>query len=33
MQTTNPFQTILDEIGVVKEILYSLKKEPEIELI
>ena len=32
MQTTNPFQTILDEIGEVKEILYSLKKEPEIEL-
>ncbi|AZA50566.1 DNA-binding protein [Chryseobacterium carnipullorum] len=32
MQTSNPFQTILDELGEVKEILYSLKKEPEIEL-
>ena len=32
MQTTNPFQIILDELGVVKDLLYSLKKEPEIEL-
>ncbi len=32
MQTTNPFQTILDELGEVKDLLYSLKKEPEIEL-
>ena len=31
MQTTNPFQTILDELGEVKDLLYSLKKEPEIE--
>ena len=32
MQTTNPFQTILDELGEVKDLLHSLKKEPEIEL-
>jgi len=32
MQTTNPFQTILDQLGEVKDLLYSLKKEPEIEL-
>lgn len=32
MQTTNPFQTILDELEAVKDLLYSLKKEPEIEL-
>ena len=32
MQTTNPFQTILDELGEVKALLHSLKKEPEIEL-
>lgn len=28
----NPFQTILDEIGEVKELLHSIKKEPDIEL-
>lgn len=32
MQTTNPFQTILDELGEVKQILYSIQKEPELEL-
>ncbi len=32
MQTTNPFQIILDELGEVKDLLYSLKKEPDIEL-
>ena len=32
MQTANPFQIILDELGEVKDLLYSLKKEPEIEL-
>lgn len=32
MLTSNPFQTILDELGEVKDLLYSLKKEPEIEL-
>ena len=32
MQTANPFQTILDELGEVKDLLHSLKKEPEIEL-
>lgn len=28
----NPFQTILDELDEVKQLLYSIKKEPEIEL-
>ncbi len=32
MQTTNPFQTILDEIGEVKQLIHSIKKEPELEL-
>lgn len=32
MQTPNPFQTILDELGEVKQLLYSIQKEPEIEL-
>lgn len=32
MQTSNPFQIILDEIGEVKNLLHSLKKEPELEL-
>ncbi|WNI34724.1 helix-turn-helix domain-containing protein [Chryseobacterium sp. SG20098] len=32
MQTTNPFQTILDELGEIKDLVFSLKKEPEIEL-
>lgn len=32
MQATNPFQIILDELGIVKDLLYSLQKEPEIEL-
>ena len=32
MQTANPFQTILDELSTVKELLYSIKKEPDVEL-
>ncbi|PQA93405.1 helix-turn-helix domain-containing protein [Chryseobacterium piscicola] len=32
MQTTNPFQIILDEINEVKQLLYSIQKEPELEL-
>ena len=28
----NPFQTILDEIGEVKQLIHSIKKEPELEL-
>ena len=32
MQTTNPFQTILDELEELKELIYSIKKEPVIEL-
>lgn len=32
MQTANPFQTILDELGEVKQLLHSIQKEPEIEL-
>ena len=32
MQTINPFETILNEIDEVKKILYSIQKEPEIEL-
>ena len=28
----NPFQTILDEIGEVKQLLYSIQKEPDVEL-
>lgn len=28
----NPFQTILDELGEVKQLLHSIQKEPEIEL-
>ncbi|UOE40314.1 helix-turn-helix domain-containing protein [Chryseobacterium suipulveris] len=29
---TNPFQTILDELDEVKQLLYSIRKEPELEL-
>lgn len=32
MQATNPFQIILDELGEIKDLVNSLKKEPEIEL-
>lgn len=32
MHTINPFKEILDELQEVKEILNSIKKEPEIEL-
>lgn len=28
----NPFQTILNEIGEVKQLIHSIKKEPELEL-
>lgn len=28
----NPFQTILDELGEVKQLLYSIQKEPDVEL-
>lgn len=28
----NPFQTILDELGEVKQLLHSIQKEPELEL-
>ena len=28
----NPFQTILDEIGEVTQLIHSIKKEPELEL-
>ncbi len=29
---TNPFQTILDELEVLKDLLHSIQKEPELEL-
>ncbi|MGS4346270.1 helix-turn-helix domain-containing protein [Myroides odoratus] len=29
---TNPFQIILDELEVLKDLLYSIQKEPEVEL-
>ena len=32
MQTTNPFQPIIDGLEELKELIYSIKKEPEIEL-
>ncbi|MFN3021359.1 helix-turn-helix domain-containing protein [Chryseobacterium sp. TY3] len=32
MQTTNPFQPIMEGIEELKELIYSIKKEPEIEL-
>lgn len=32
MHTYNPFQTILDELGEVKQLLHAIQKEPEIEL-
>ncbi len=32
MQSINPFQTILDELGEVKQLLHSIQKEPELEL-
>ena len=32
MQAVNPFQVILDELGVIKELVHSIKKEPELEL-
>lgn len=32
MQTTTPFQVILDELRELKDLVISLKKEPEIEL-
>ena len=32
MQTTNPFQPIMDGLEELKELIYSIKKEPVIEL-
>ena len=32
MQTTNTFQPIMDGLEELKELIYSIKKEPEIEL-
>ena len=32
MQAANPFQIILDELVEVKQLLYSIQKEPELEL-
>lgn len=32
MQTTNPFHSILNELLEVKELLYSIKDKPELEL-
>ena len=32
MQTTNPFQPIMEGIEELKDLIYSIKKEPEIEL-
>ena len=32
MQTTNPFQPIMDGLEELKELIYSIKKEPDIEL-
>ena len=32
MQTTNPFQPIMEGIEELKELIYSIKKELEIEL-
>ena len=32
MQTTNPFQPIMDGLEELKELIYSIKKEPELEL-
>ena len=32
MQTVNPFQPIMEGIEELKELIYSIKKEPEIEL-
>ncbi|CEN39307.1 helix-turn-helix domain-containing protein [Capnocytophaga cynodegmi] len=32
MQITNPFQAIFDELEEVKRILYSIQKQPELEL-
>ena len=32
MQTVNPFQPIMDGLEELKELIYSIKKEPEIEL-
>ena len=32
MQTTNPFQPIMEGIEELKELIYSIKKEPGIEL-
>lgn len=32
MQTTNPFQPIMEGIEELKELIYSIKNEPEIEL-
>lgn len=32
MHTYNPFQTILDELGEVKQLLHAIQKEPELEL-
>ncbi|WP_336730932.1 helix-turn-helix domain-containing protein [Chryseobacterium sp. VD8] len=32
MQTVNPFQSIMDGLEELKELIYSIKKEPEIEL-
>ena len=32
MQTSNPFQPIMDGIDELKELIYSIKKEPELQL-
>lgn len=32
MQTTNPFQPIMEGLEELKQLIYSIKKEPEIEL-
>ena len=32
MQTTNPFQPIMDGLEELKELIHSIKKEPELEL-
>ncbi len=32
MQTANPFQPIMDGLEELKELIYSIKKEPENEL-
>jgi len=32
MQTNNPFQPIMDGLEELKELIHSIKKEPELEL-